>query len=137
MSKSENLVDAYLESRLQEWAEWLKTGNSLSMGYPRQSVSALIMEGKSIGNKGNFYKPIEINEIAEEIEKLVNEMARYKPLMAKVLRTHYLYQLSLRRSAKKLNISYGQYNLYVQMAKQWLLGRCVTLEQFKQLKKIA
>lgn len=133
MSKlSENPVDIYLENRLQEWAEWLKSGNFLNIGYPRQSISALVMEGKSVSKKDNFRKTVETNESAEEIEKFVVEMARYKPLMAKSLRMHYFDQLSFRRSAKKLNISYMQYNLYIQMAKQWLLGRFIKLEQSKK-----
>jgi hypothetical protein len=121
----ENSVDVYLESRLHEWAEWLKSGNFLNIGYPRQSVSALIMEGKCISKKDSFRKTVEANESAEEIEKFVVEMAQYKPLVAKSLQMYYLEQLSFRQGAKKLSISYAQYSLYVQMAKSWLISRLV------------
>lgn len=31
-----------LENRLLEWEEWLQTGNFMNIGYPRQSMMALI-----------------------------------------------------------------------------------------------
>jgi hypothetical protein len=116
-------IDDYLELRLNEWGEWLRIGNSLGIGYPRQSILALIQEGKIITKNKKFRSIIETHENAEEIEKLVSEMAQYKLYMAQALRSYYLDSLSLRSGAKKLGISHTQYNLYVQMAKQWLVGR--------------
>jgi len=120
-----NYFDAYLESRLDEWAEWLKTGNQFGLGYPKNSSFTLIQEGRVINqNKRNCYhKTVESHEQAEEIEKMMAEMSQYKPIMASCLRNYYLDQLSLRSSAKRLNISHTQFKAYVQMGKQWLAGR--------------
>ena len=115
--------DDYLEDRLAEWGEWLRTGNSLGIGYSSQSILALIREGRIISRSKNFSSVLETNERAEEIEKLIAEMAKYKFEMAQVLRCYYLDNLSLRSNARKLGVSHMQYNLYLQMAKQWLVGR--------------
>ena len=125
--QNESIVDAYLEARLQEWAEWLRTGNFLNIGYQRQSSIAMFSEGKSINQSGKLKTTVDVNVEAEEIEKMITEMARYKPIMADCLRYHYLNQQSLRNSAKKLGVSHTQYKLYVQMAKQWLVGRVTVI----------
>jgi len=121
-SKDHNSIDDYLEACLNEWAEWSRTGNSLGLGYPRKSAIALFSEGKSI-SQNKTVKTISTNESSEIIEKMLAEMAQYKPIMADCLRYYYLNQQSLRNSAKKLGVSHTQYKLYVQMAKQWLVGR--------------
>ncbi|MDX2165089.1 MAG: antiterminator Q family protein [Gammaproteobacteria bacterium] len=124
---NENQLDDYLDYRLQEWAEWLNTGNFLNIGYQRESSIAMFMDGKSINRNSRFFKTVDTNESAQEMEKLVTEMARYKPAMANALRMYYLERLSFRESAKKLKISYTQYNMYVQTAKSWLAGKICTL----------
>jgi len=121
--QNENVIDIYLESRLQEWAEWLRTGNFLNIGYQRQSSIAMFAEGKSINQTRKSKMTVDVNLQAEEIEKMISEMAQYKSIMADCLRYHYLHQQSLRKSAKKLGILHMQYKLHVQMAKQWL-GFC-------------
>lgn len=121
--QNENVIDTYLESRLQEWAEWLRTGNFLNIGYQRQSSIAMFSEGKSIDKTRKSKTTVDVNAQAEEIEKMISEMAQYRPTMADCLRYHYLNQQSLRNSAKKLGISHTQYKLHVQMAKEWLVGR--------------
>ena len=119
-----NKIDVYLEARLQEWSEWLTIGNELNIGYHSRSSIAMFADGK-ISNQKNNYSPksISVNEHAEEIESMIVDLAKYKPIMADCLRYHYLNQASLRVSAKKLNISYTHYKFYIQMAKQWLVGR--------------
>ncbi len=120
---NENPFDAYLERRLQEWAEWLKTGNFLNIGYHRQSSIAMFHQGKAINQNRKSKASVDAHEDAEEIEKMIVQMKNYKPLMADCLRHYYLSQMSLRESAKKFGISHAQYGVYLQMAKQWLIGR--------------
>jgi DNA-directed RNA polymerase specialized sigma subunit len=123
-NKNSNDIDDYLETRLLEWAEWLSTGNHFNIGYQRESSIAMFSEGKSICRNDKAIKTnVDTNEQAEQIEKMVCEMAQYKPIMSDCLRHQYLHQKSLRDSAKKLGISHTQYKLYVQMAKLWLVGR--------------
>ncbi len=118
-----NTFDAYLENRLQEWAEWLKTGNFLNIGYQRQSSIAMFQEGKTISPKARSTSTITTHKDAEEIERMIVQMATYKPIMADCLRNYYLNQLSLRASANKFGISHVQYGAYLQMARHWLVGR--------------
>lgn len=63
------------------------------------------------------------------MEKYICEMAEYKLIMANVLRTYYLDKHSLSISSKKLGLSRSQYNIYIQMAKQWLISRLQLLIQ--------
>jgi len=116
-------IDEYLEGRLQDWGEWLRTGNQLGIGYPAHSMVQLILEGKIITNNKQFWSFLEVHEEAEEIEKLVAEMSLYKRPMADCLRMHYMDNVSIRRNAKRAGISYSYYNLYLQMARQWLIGK--------------
>ncbi len=116
-------IDDYLEHRLEEWGEWLRIGNSFGLGYGKLSFIELIRQGRIITKNKRFYQFIEAHEAAEEIENLVSEMAQYKLNMAQALRSYYMDNLSLRSSAKKLGISHMQYKLYVDMAKQWLIGK--------------
>lgn len=116
-------IDEYLEHRLDEWGEWLRVGNSFGLGYGKLSIIELIRQGRIVTKNKRFNQFIETHEAAEEIENLVSEMAQYKLVMARALRSYYLDNLSLRSSAKKLGIAHTRYKLYVDMAKQWLVGR--------------
>jgi len=116
-------IDDYLESRLEDWAEWLRGGNFVGIGYPRQSTLELIRKGMIIGANQACPPVIQVNENAEEMEKYICEMAEFKPIMAKALRMLYLDNISTKSHAKKLNMPRSQFYLQVQMSKQWLLGR--------------
>ena len=126
MARSPNRYDNfddYLDDRLAEWGEWLRTGNYLGIGYSNQSIINLILEGKFFERHKKFCAVLETHEAAEEIERLVSEMAGYKFEMAQALRLYYFDSLSLRSSAKKIGVSYTQYKIYVLMGKQWLVGK--------------
>jgi hypothetical protein len=125
MKISPEKMDEYLESRLHEWGEWLRTGNFLGIGYPSRAIVQLIQEGKIVTREEKFRAVLEVNESAEEIERLVAEMSAYKRQMADCLRLYYLDNIGLRRNAKKIGISYSQFKICVLMAKQWLLGRLI------------
>lgn len=127
---SEKFLD-YVEYRLQQWAEWFSRGNCYGIGYPSSSIEHRLMrEGTLTRNK--YAKQVLIcHEDAEEIEKLVKEMASYNNRMSTVLRCHYFSNGGLRDKAKQLEISHTQFKYYVDMAKQWLSGRLVTNENIK------
>jgi hypothetical protein len=122
MNKNKS-IDEYLEERLEDWAEWLRGGNFVGIGYPRQSTLELIKNGMIYDKNKSHIPVIQTNENAEEMEKYICEMAKYKPIMAQSLRMFYLDRLSFRTSSKKLKISISHYHLYIQMAKQWLMGK--------------
>jgi hypothetical protein len=63
------------------------------------------------------------HEKAEEIEKLVREMALQNQSMALALRSYYFNRYSLRKQAKSAGISHTQLKALVDMAKQWVVGR--------------
>lgn len=130
MSSKNTDVIAYIESRLQEWAEWFSRGNLAGIGYPNRSIEYRIYREGGVLIKGTGEKPSPVNEAAEEIEKLVKEMAMHNQLLASVLRCHYFSQGSLRIKSKRVGISHTQFKHYVDMAHWWLVGRISIKNRF-------
>jgi len=126
MTTNKKSIDDYLEERLEEWAEWLRGGNFVGIGYPRQSTLELIKAGMIYDKNKSHIPVIQTNEKAEEMEKYICEMAEYKPIMAKTLRMFYLDSISTKSHAKKFNMPHSQFYLQVQMAKTWLIGRVIS-----------
>lgn len=116
-------MDVYIEERLIEWAAWFTKDNHGGIGYPKTSSIRMFLEGATIGKKRKAPKPLPTHEAAEEMEAFINEMYQQKPLMASVIRLHYLDHLSIRKNAESLHISHTQFKQYISMGKQWLAGK--------------
>lgn len=121
-ARSENIL-AYVEARLDEWAHFYSKGNSSGLGYPPKNILQSFKETGGIYVKSTAMQQLPVNERAEEIEKLIQEMARQNSKMADALRTQYLHYCTSRFKAKMLGMSYSQFRVYVDMAHQWLAGR--------------
>lgn len=113
---------AYVERRLEQWADWFSRGNFYGLGYPACSIEYRLMKEGNI-SKSNGPKPLQINESAEEIEKLVKEMSEQNSDMALALRCHYFTRGGWRTKSEKVKISHMQFKYFVAMAHQWLAGR--------------
>jgi hypothetical protein len=112
----------YIEQRLNEWAEWFSLYYENELGYPSQSlIYRLMIEGCIY--KSNSPNSVFVNESAEEIEALISEMAKQNQMMALSLHIHYLAIGSVRAKAAKFGIKRNKLVNYVEMAKQWLVGR--------------
>jgi hypothetical protein len=112
----------YVERRLDHWAKWYSSGNSYGLGYPSEKIEYVLMT-VGIMVKSTAAKPVPSDEEAEEIEALVTEMAIQNDKIASALRSQYYGNGLLADRAKKLGISYPQFKIYVDMARQWLAGR--------------
>jgi hypothetical protein len=120
-SMSEPFV-MYVEERLQQWAEWYSRGNWYGLGYPSCSIEYRLMkEGVIVKTTGP--KPFPSHEEAEEIELLVNEIAKQNEKIALALRCQYFGHRRSRERAKLLGVSYAQFRVYVDLGRQWLAGR--------------
>jgi len=113
--------DDYLEMRLTQWAEWFGRDNQY-LSYTSCSIEHRLMT-EGIIVRSTAPKKIPCNEDAEEIESLVNEMAKYENLMAIALREKYFGKSSTPQRACKIGVSYTKFKIYVAMARQWLIGR--------------
>jgi len=123
MKKTAEEWTVYVEERLAQWADWYSRGNLFGLGYPSISMEYRLMREGTVVRTSGKHQSLPSNEAAEEIESLVKEMSEQNVRMALVLRCHYFNHGSLRIKAKKLDISYTHYRHYVELAKQWLLGR--------------
>lgn len=92
----------YLESRLQEWADFFQHDYS-GIGFPRKNILQRVREmgGTIIRGTGKKYPPD--NASAREIEEWVKEVADYYPGRAQALRIKYFYPFSKKLQTRKFN----------------------------------
>jgi len=116
-------ISTYLDERLINWAEWYTRYLDSGLGYPSQSIESLLLQHGGAVVKTTGSKPLPVCQSAEEIENMISELAKQNLKLANALRTYYLQRGSMQHKAKCLSISYSQFKVYVDMAKQWLIGR--------------
>ena len=115
-------ASAYLEKRLDHWAQWVLKGTRNNQGYPSKSILYDWMKRGGVVIQAQNKPPLPCDDDAEEIEYCVMQMARQRPRIALALRIQYLTQGTIRQKAKTTHLSFAQFKMDVQMAKQWLTG---------------
>jgi hypothetical protein len=123
LSRQQNDALAYVECRLEEWADWYSRGCDLGLGYPRQSTIAGLLDNQGVLTKAQGRKPLPTHERSEEIEAFIIELVQQNSRIAKALCQFYLGKGSMTQKARVLGISYAYFKMHVDMAKQWLAGR--------------
>jgi hypothetical protein len=121
---------AYVECRLEEWADWYSRGCDSGLGYPRQSTIAGLLDNQGVLTKAQGRKPLPTHERAEEIEAFVTELAVQNIRIAKALCQYYLGKGNMPQKAHVLGISYVCFKTEVDKAKQWLAGRLTTVMKY-------
>ena len=102
----------YVKKRLHQWAAWYDSGNGHQIGHATCSLEYRLMtEGMIVKNTGR--KPLPCNEEAEEIEALVQELAKYTPDIAFALRCHYFSPQAFRRKIKNIKFVRSKMEHYV------------------------
>jgi hypothetical protein len=118
----ENML-AYVERRLDEWGHWFARGNLYGLGYPSCSIEYRLMREGMVRTQPKGQRHTPINESAEEMEKLMQELALQNQKLALALRDYYINQFSLRQQAKQAGISHTQLKVLIDLGKQWVVGR--------------
>lgn len=113
----------YVERRLQAWADWYSRGCGFGLGYPSKNLMAILQETGGLLIKSTGEIPLPMNASAEEIEKLIAELAQRYLSLTNALREYYLGEGTTVQKAKRLNMSRAQFNICVDKAKMWLSGR--------------
>jgi hypothetical protein len=116
-------INEYVELRLEMWARWYATNADFGLGYPNQSLEGRVISNGGVLIRSFGSKPLHTNESAEEIESLVCVLSRQNEKLANALREYYFGQGTVKQRAKKINTSCTQFKVFVDMAKQWLIGR--------------
>lgn len=113
----------YVQRRLQIWADWYSRGCGFGLGYPRKNLMARLQEMGGVLIKPTGQAPLPTNAAAEEIEKLVGELAQRYRSLAECLREYYLGEGTMAQKAKRQAMSYAQFKICVDKAKVWLDAR--------------
>jgi hypothetical protein len=140
----ENPKLAYLERRLNAWADYFIRGSYTGIGYASTSPIARLISHGAILLHSEVGRTPEMNEEAEEIENLVKRLSKTQKKWADCLRDKYFcrvidYPLSGKRRnvaaqlAKKRGVSDTTFWRYIQFAKMWLIQQ---LDEIKAVKRI-
>lgn len=123
MKISESSIDDYVNYRLEQWVDWYLRGNQYGLGYPKKSIAARLMEegGVLINSTANYSPPT--HAAAEEVEMMVKDLAKQNPKIALALRVQYFNVGTAQSKARQAGLSYSQFKVHLDMAKQWIAGR--------------
>jgi hypothetical protein len=101
---------------------WYVRNDNASLGFPNHCASYRLM---TYGNviQSSSQSNLSYNEEAEEIENFIREMREYHKQMAQALRIQYVSNKSYKERAIEMKISYAQFKIFVEMARQWVAGR--------------
>lgn len=122
--KAEQLsLDAELERRLVEWAEWFLQGCGYRLGYPPISSTFWACYQMAKPRGCGHSQPLPSHPSAEEVEEWVSEMSKWRPRLAEVLRIQYFTLGYKFDKARQLDLSLTQYNVALEVSKSWLIAR--------------
>ncbi len=124
-------LDAELERRLVEWAEWFLQGCGYKVGYPGISSTfwACYQIAKTRG-RGNS-QPLPSFPSAEEVDEWVRDLTKWLPRVAEVIRCHYFTLGPIRDKSERIALSHTQYLRDLEKGKAWL---CCALTASKNRK---
>ncbi len=127
---SSGLYD-YVENRLKHWAEWSLRNAHKGLGYKSRSLQSNLGLGSAIHSSSTFgTKYPSFNDNADEIEKIVSELARQNFRLAAALRENYFGIGTIKTKAERVNSSSSQFKVHVEMAKYWIIGWFTAFEKF-------
>lgn len=113
--------DKYIESRLDEWGIWLRSGKP-RLGYPPHSPEGKLMKdgGVLIKGKGEYRESANAN--AEEVENLILAYFETWSRAAKAIRFHYKADpyTTIPQLARVFGCSIRMYKYYLADAKRFL-----------------
>ena len=131
--KAGEKIYAYeLEFRLKHWGGWLAKQLDGGMGFNPRSITSIALEGSR--STGNYYPDEDI--VAEQIHSAVITLSERHRNWAQVLKAEYVRgKLDLleeqgkalkqrqQERAKRLDISYANYRVFLRSAKSFIEGR--------------
>jgi hypothetical protein len=119
-------TSAYIEHRLEEWAEWYLAIEEDTLGYKKCTTEYRLMKfGNAVRSQSPGSKALPINPAADEIEDLICAMAKEKRHQknAYALRVYYLIPGDeIHKKAAIAGMSRSQFLMRVDLAKEWLIG---------------
>jgi len=130
---AKSLILQYIDNCLEEWAEWSRKGAHLGLGYPPCAIEYRLMTEGHVTRGYSGLTPLPTHPLAEEIEKLMREMAALNRKMSEVITHYYLHPGGIREQARKLGMSHAHFEMHLNTARWWFAGRLSSKEQVKEL----
>ncbi|WP_347251573.1 hypothetical protein [Legionella sp.] len=130
---AKSLILQYINSRLEEWADWARLGANLGIGYPRCAIEYRMMTEGHVMRRYSGLTPMPTHPSAEEVEQLVREMAALNRKMSEVITHYYLHPGGIREQARKLGMSHALFEMHLNTARWWFAGRLSSKSQVKEL----
>lgn len=125
MSSSTDLIST--KKRLTEWGNWCCKIITMGLGYSSQSLIAKLQSEGGIIIKGTAKMLLPSNEQAEEVNDLIERLAREQPegegksVWAKVIRIHYtMRDKEMKERVQIASVSERSYYRHLQDAQYWL-----------------
>src|SRR5262245_4434860 len=122
MREHERTILSYMNARLIQWAKWYTHYGDFGLGFPRRSREGQLVDsgGLLIRSTAPYFPS---NAIAEETELLVKELSGQNFKLAVALKEYYFGEGNIIRKARRVGVPASHFKIYVESAKQWLIGR--------------
>jgi hypothetical protein len=122
--------DRYVESRLDEWGVWLRSGKP-RLGYPPYSPEGKLMKNGGVLIKGTGEWREQENFNAQEVEDLVLAYSHIWSRAAKALRLRYVADenCTIDQLAYKYGCGIRMYKYYLADAKRFLKEQLLKKKQ--------
>lgn len=107
---------------LSVWGAWRVKVIEAGIGYSNISIFGKIYRDGGFLPASTASRYIPVNELAEKIDSLVNELSKFYPECAKSLIIRYT-STNEKLALKKISMSYASYKSNLRLAKMWMAGR--------------
>jgi hypothetical protein len=111
-----------IETMLETWADWARSGSRYGTEYPSVSVIGAITETGGHRTQTPWPKQIDSNETAEIMESWVVELGKAKPMESKVLKEYYVKRWHKDKISRVYKVSVRMLEHRIKSAKDFLLG---------------
>ena len=109
--------------RLREWGDWTRTILAMGLYFSRKSMIGEILDSKGIVISSTSKALAPKNELAEEIDLLIEELGKIMPKEVKVLKIHYVHEGDIKTKSKVAGIPERTYYRYLELSEHWVSKR--------------
>lgn len=126
MNKPSPLILAEIRGQLKTWAYWRNDILSSGLKFSRKNILIPLIDNKDINIRSTQPHQWPTNEKAEKMDELINLYTRTHDKRAKILKLHYLKQLSLKEKVAESRLPKTTYFRYLNEAEYWLCEQLFT-----------
>ena len=105
--------------RLREWGNWYRFLLLQGLGYTGRTLLGQLRQNQGVMIRGTGDLTAN-NPDAEEVDYWLNQLRKYNPLHAQVVKQHYCTRQTVKERIKKLGISGSYYFYCLKNGEKWL-----------------